>query len=252
MFVLTSIQNERVKLTHALQNQAKARRKEQKIVLEGLRLVRDALVNNITPEFILYDADQVDVTALPVDEKYLIPAASDVIRHVSDTEQSQGIVGVFAMPAPALPTTLTRVLILDSLRDPGNVGTILRTAAAANVQVVLLSPNGVDPYNPKVLRSGMGAHFRLAIAEMSWDAIRETCGHLPIYLADMTGDVQYNQADWSAWGLIIGSEAHGASPQAEQIAAHHVYIPMATGAESLNAGIAAGILLFEAVRHNLA
>jgi TrmH family RNA methyltransferase len=250
--MLTSIQNERVKLAHALQNQTKARRKERKIVLEGLRLVQDALANGVTPEFLLYDPDQLDPRTfrkLPAEK--VIAAAADVLRHVSDTEQPQGVVGIFAMPSSKLPSPLSRVLICDAIRDPGNLGTILRTAAAASIEAVLLSPDCVDAYNPKVLRAGMGAHFRLALAEHGWDAIRDICTDIPIYLADMTGDVRYDQADWSRFALIIGSEAHGASPQAQTIARHIVYIPMQADAESLNAAIATGILLFESRRHLL-
>ncbi len=247
--MLTSIQNERVKLAHALQNQAKSRRRENKIALEGMRLIRDALTNGIVPDFILYDPTVVIPSDLTVDPVLLIPAATDVIRHISDTEQPQGIIGVFAMPTPAMPAPLTRALILDNIRDPGNMGTMLRTAAAAGVQAVLLSPGCVDPYNPKVLRAGMGAHFRLGVFECSWNEIETLCDELPVYLADMVGDTPYDQADWSRWALIIGSEAHGASPEAQQLSTHVVYIPMAERAESLNAAVAAGILLFEAYRH---
>ncbi len=250
--MLTSIQNERVKLVHALQNQTKTRRKERKMALEGLRLIEDALANGVIPDFILFDPDVLDArTFRKLPSEKVIAAASDVLRHISDTEQPQGVVGVFPMPSSKLPTPLTRVLVCDAIRDPGNLGTILRTAAAASIEAVLLSPDCVDPYNPKVLRAGMGAHFRLAIAEHAWDAIRTYCGDLPIYLADMVGDVRYDQADWSRYALIVGSEAHGSSAEAEALATHTVYIPMQDNAESLNAAIATGILLFEANRHAL-
>lgn len=249
--MLTSIQNERVKLVHALQNQAKTRRKERKIALEGKRLIQDALANDHRAEFILYDPDVINPLDFDVPKSIMLPADASVIRHISDTEQPQGVVAVFPMPSGKLPSPLTRALILDNLRDPGNVGTILRTAAAAGVEAVLLSPGCVDAYNPKVLRSAMGAHFRLVVVEHGWDAIEEYCHHLPLYLADMTGDVRYDLADWSNYALIIGSEAHGASTEAEAIASHTVYIPMQSNAESLNAAIAAGILLFEARRHTL-
>ncbi|MFN8527656.1 MAG: RNA methyltransferase [Anaerolineae bacterium] len=249
--MLTSIQNERVKLVHTLQNQGKVRRKERKIVLEGRRLIMDALANEARAEFILYDPEVINPNDFDVPRSILIEADASVIRHVSDTEQPQGVVAVFPMPSGKLPTPLDYVLILDNIRDPGNMGTMLRTAAAAGVQAVLLAPGCVDAYNPKVLRSAMGAHFRFAIAEHGWDAIRDYCKELPVYLADMVGDVRYDQADWSRCALIIGSEAHGASPEAERIASHTLYIPMVEHAESLNAAIAAGILLFEANRHRL-
>jgi TrmH family RNA methyltransferase len=252
--VITSPQNDRVKLAYALQTQVKVRRKEGKMALEGLRLVRDALERGLTPDFILYDPDAInidDVEAL-VGARHALPlqtVTTDLIRHVSSTEEPQGIVGVFPIAAPALPETPERVLILDNLRDPGNMGTILRTAAAAGVEVALLSPGCVDAYNPKVLRGGMGAHFRLPILEASWTDIAVFCRDLTVYLADMQGDVAYDAADWrSSWALIIGSEAHGESDAAAQLAHRRVYIPMASETESLNAGVAAGVILFEAAR----
>ncbi|MDX2160356.1 MAG: RNA methyltransferase [bacterium] len=249
--MLTSIQNERVKLVHALQNQAKTRRKERKVALEGRRLILDALENGHKADFLLYDPAVINPRDYDVPKSILIEADPSVIRHLSDTEQPQGIVAVFPMPSGKLPSPLTRTLILDDIRDPGNMGTILRTAAAAGIEAAILSPGSVDPYNPKVLRAAMGAQFRIVVAEHGWDAIRDYCRDLPIYLADMVGDVRYDQVDWSQFALIIGSEAHGASAEAEQIAAHTVYIPMQPNAESLNAAIAAGVLLFEARRHLL-
>ncbi|HLU08834.1 MAG TPA: RNA methyltransferase, partial [Oceanobacillus sp.] len=143
--------------------------------------------------------------------------------------------------------------ILDNLRDPGNMGTILRTAAAAGVEVVLLSPGSVDAYNPKVLRGGMGAHFRIPVLEASWTRIAVYCRDLTVYLADMQGDVTYDAADWQqAWALIIGSEAHGESEEASALARQRVYIPMVSETESLNAAVAAGIILFEAARQRRA
>lgn len=256
--MITSFHNERVKLAHALQNQAKTRRKENLIALEGLRLLRDALSSGFSPLFILYDPDQHSLAALsdelPPDVAAAVmlnafPALPEIMRHLSDTETPQGVIGVFPTPAPSLPVPPDRLLILDAIRDPGNLGTMLRTAAAAGVGGVLLGPGCADAWNPKVLRAGMGAHFRLPTLEASWTRIAVLCEGLTVHLADMTGDSAYDAADWrSRWALIIGSEAHGASPEAEALARQIVYVPMAAGTESLNAAAAAAIILFEAAR----
>lgn len=260
--MITSFQNERVKLAHALQNQPKARRKEDRIAIEGVRLLRDALANGCLPDFVLYDPDQHTPAALTAGLPdtaaaalmlNAFPALPEIIRHISDTETPQGVIGVFPTPAPALPTPPDRVLILDAIRDPGNLGTILRTASAAGVGSVLLSPGCADAWNPKTLRAGMGAHFRLPAVEASWTRIAVYCAGMAIYLADMTGEVAHDAADWRGrWALIIGSEAHGASPEAEALTAAAgkiVYVPMAAGTESLNAASAAAVILFEAARH---
>lgn len=250
--MITSIQNEKIKRVHALQNQTKARRKERRIVLEGARLVRDAVGQGHQPEFVLNtpDAPPDLLQLLSRRNVDLLLVSEEVMRHVSDTENPQGILGVFPMPEPAMPDVPSAILILDAIRDPGNLGGILRTAAAAGVQAVILSPDCADPYNPKALRGGMGAHFRVPVIDnATWEHIRDYCRDLTVYLADHPGDFPYDKADWSApWALIIGSEAHGASPDAERIASQRLYIPMAADTESLNAGVAAGVILFEAWR----
>ena len=252
--MITSLQNEKVKLAHALQTGAKARRRERKLALEGTRLVRDAVERGRKPEYVLYNPDTVDGKLvgtlrgmLPAEK--ILAVSQEVMQHVSSTEQPQGIVAVLPLPMPDLPRKPRRVLVLDGVRDPGNMGTILRTAAAAGVQVVVLSPDCVDPYNPKVLRGGMGAHFRVPIVEAPWNEIAAFCEGLAVYLAAGDGDAEYDRVDWSAWALIIGSEAHGASEAARALATTTIRIPMAAATESINAGVAAGVLLFEAARH---
>jgi RNA methyltransferase, TrmH family len=247
--MITSSQNEKVKLARALQDRAKTRRKEGKIVLEGLRLVRDALQQGMHPDFILYTPDSLDVGFLSAYGIEPLPLVDELMREISDTQQPQGILGVFPMPEPIFPVDARRVVILDAIRDPGNLGTILRTAGAAGVDAVLLSPTCVDAYNPKALRGGMGAHFRVPVIEADWDAIGQYCYNKQVYVADGEGDVRYDAVGWSAaWVLIIGGEADGAGQEARALAQGRVYIPMAAATESLNAAIAAGVILFEAAR----
>lgn len=291
--MITSLQNEKVKLAKALQTTAKLRRKEGKIVLEGARLVRDALLAGHVPVFVLVSSGGTTLRSSPTAggewEHKPLPKTSPVYRggsntnveshgqdqsvgdnliellrragvepllvdeavmaHVSDTQQPQGIVAVFALPRVRVPERLQRVLILDAIRDPGNLGTILRTAAAAGVEAVLLSPTCVDPYNPKALRAGMGAHFRVAVAEMKWERITEVCKLNAVYIADGGGELRYDAVDWrQAWALVIGGEAHGAGDEARQLAQTRISIPMAADTESLNAAVATGVILFEAAR----
>ncbi|MGJ3240273.1 MAG: TrmH family RNA methyltransferase [Anaerolineae bacterium] len=249
--VITSLQNQYVKLANQLQNRARARRKEGKIVLEGTRLIGDALAQLITPEYVFYQPTQVDyelIAQLQNTRATLYEVTDEIMQHVSDTQNPQGIVAVFRLPRPSLPPEPQRVLILDAVQDPGNMGTILRTAGAAGVQVVILAPGCVDPYNPKVLRSGMGAHFRLPVIEADWANIRGYCDDLATYLARGDAETRYSDVDWTqAWALVISNEAHGGSQDAERFAEQGVSIPMAN-AESLNAAIATGVLLFEAQR----
>lgn len=247
--LITSTQNNRVKLAHQLQAKARLRRKERKIVLEGVRLVSDAIAVGQRPIFVLYTAQHADyeLIALLQDRSVdLLPVSDDVMRYMSDTQNPQGIIGVFPLPAPNVPEHPQSVLILDAIQEPGNMGTILRTAAAAGVQVVILGPGCVDPYNPKVLRSGMGAHFRIPIFEASWAEIRTYCEDRTVFLAAGDGDLEYTEADWlNEWALIIGNEAHGVS---NALPGQRILIPMADTTESLNAAVATGVILFEAQR----
>jgi TrmH family RNA methyltransferase len=156
------------------------------------------------------------------------------------------VLNLAPLPIPPSPDF---VLIADQIRDPGNLGTLLRTAAAAGVQAVLLAPETTDAFAPKVVRAGMGAHFRLPILSLAWDEIRSHVAGLQIYLADVQGTISCWEAGFEApLALIIGGEAEGASAAARTLATQSVFIPMVGSTESLNAGIAGSILLFEVVR----
>lgn len=248
--MITSLQNPRVKQIRALQDRARTRRKEGKIVLEGVRLIGDAIAQGHMPDFIFHTPDAESL--LPAGRFEAEPVSAEVMRHISDTQQPQGIIGVFAMPHQALPPSPQRVLILDAIRDPGNMGTILRAAAAAGTEAVLMSPDCVDAFNPKVLRAGMGAHFRVALAVQDWTDIAAYCAGIAVYVAASAGDLRYDQVDWTGrWALLIGGEAQGAGQQAQSLAQAQVYIPMHAATESINAAMAASVILFEAQRQRL-
>jgi TrmH family RNA methyltransferase len=143
-------------------------------------------------------------------------------------------------------------VITDALRDPGNLGTLLRTSAAAGADEVLLGPGTVDLYNLKVVRGAMGTHFRLPIATMTWPVIAAHLNGLSIWVADAHSATPYTQVDWTKpTALIVGGEAEGASNEAEKLATGRVSIPMQCGIESLNAAVAAAIILFEAQRQRM-
>jgi TrmH family RNA methyltransferase len=145
------------------------------------------------------------------------------------------------------------VLVADALRDPGNLGTLLRTAAAAGVQAVFLAPGTVDAFAPKVLRGGMGAQFRLPVRNFTWDQIQSACSQpaepLTLYLAEAgQGRPLWETNLRRPLALVVGSEADGATEAGLAAANGFISIPMPGKSESLNAAIAAGIILFEVVR----
>jgi TrmH family RNA methyltransferase len=175
--------------------------------------------------------------------------SADVLRAASDTDTPQGLLAVLSQRLLPLPEAPDLVFIPDQVRDPGNLGTMLRTAAAAGVQAVFCPPETADAFSPKVLRAGMGAHFCLPIHNLEWGAIETHLTPLQVFLAGVDEGLAYTQANFRPpLALIVGSEAEGAGPQARRLASACVHIPMPGGGESLNAAIAAGILLFEVAR----
>ncbi|MBI3976940.1 MAG: RNA methyltransferase [Chloroflexi bacterium] len=178
------------------------------------------------------------------------PAEARVLTAAAETETPQPLVAAVPIPPPAHRVAGRLVLVLDAIQDPGNLGTICRTAEAAGVETLVLGPTTADPYSPKALRAGLGAQFRLGlIAGESWPAIRELLAGRRIRLAAAGAGEPYFAVDWSApSALIVGGEAQGAGPAATALAAETVHIPMAPGVESLNVAIATAVILFEARR----
>jgi TrmH family RNA methyltransferase len=256
--MITSVHNPKVQVIRKLVAQSKARRDEQAFVIEGVRLAEEALQAGWMAKQLLF-SDDLDQRGKAVVDGFstrgvaIEQVSPTVMQAVSDTETTQGLLLVVSQQTLDMPQAPDFMLILDGLRDPGNLGTILRTALAAGVQGVLLAPDCADAWSGKVLRAGMGAHFRLPIQDLSWsEIIRLLKGQpakLKVYLADSAAGVPYTRADFrTPIALIVGGEAVGASEAALQLAESKVHIPMPGKSESLNAAIAAGILLFEVIR----
>jgi TrmH family RNA methyltransferase len=253
--MITSSQNPRLKLVRALMGRAKERREENAFVIEGVRLIEEAVLAGWKFHFVLYSdgltergRDLVKVLIahrIEVDE-----VSGDLLQKLSDTETPQGILAVLQFSDLPIPDSLDFILIPDQIHDPGNLGTLLRSAAASGVQAVLLPPETTDAFAPKVLRAGMGAHFRLPIRVLTWEEIGQVCksSNLQMILADMTGNSCWETNLCQPLALIIGGEAEGASEEARRLADKRISIPMPGKIESLNAGIAGSVLMFEVVR----
>ncbi len=251
--MITSLTNNKVKYVRSLAER-KYRGREGRFAIEGARLIDDALAAGLTPDWIfcterLSPRPQETLTRLKQRQVELITVSEAVLRACSDTETPQGLIAVLPFPRFAIPPDPKLILIADSLRDPGNLGALLRSAAAAGVDAVLLSPETVDAYNPKVVRSAMGAHFRLPVVEAAWAEIAGWVRGMAVYLAAADGDRIYTTIDWTRpSALIVGSEARGASEEAAQLATQRISIPLSHEVESLNAAVAASVILFEAKR----
>jgi TrmH family RNA methyltransferase len=171
---------------------------------------------------------------------------------LSEVQTPQGILAVFPIPGPnpAEGDAPPLVLILDRLRDPGNLGTLLRAAAGSGVSAVYLAPGTVDPWNPKAVRGGMGAHFRLPIMALDAVVLAQLQERLPHrVVASTEAERAYDAIDW--WepaALVIGGEAEGVGRELRAWGNEEAGIPLAQGVESLNAAVAGAVILFEAAR----
>jgi len=254
--MITSAQNSKIKWLRLLQRDSRERRESGVIIAEGVRLLEEALSAGWQAQTIFYTAD-LEPRARHLVERFaaqgaaLEQVADSVMLAASDTETPQGVLAVLHMRLLPHPSSLDFVFIPDRVRDPGNLGTMLRSAAAAGVQAVFLPTGAVDPFAPKVLRAGMGAQFRLPVLQLEWSDIRARIARhgLRVYLAEMGGGIEYTLADFvSPLALVVGGEASGSGVEAYDLSDQQVSIPMPGGSESLNAAIAAGVLLFEVVR----
>ncbi|MGB7873462.1 MAG: RNA methyltransferase [Anaerolineales bacterium] len=253
--MITSSQNSKLKLVRALQGRPKERHEESAFLIEGVRLVEEALAADWPFRFVLSsdglsERGQVLLEKLESAGYEVDDVAGDLLQAASETETSQGILAVLELDALTIPDQPNFILIPDQIRDPGNLGTLIRTAAAAGVQAVLLPPETTDAFAPKVVRAGMGAHFWLPIHTMEWDEIEQVCKgvSMQVFLADMFGQSCWKTDFRGPLALIVGGEAEGASKQAQGLANSIVSIPMPGEAESLNAGVAGAVLMFEVVR----
>ncbi len=256
--MITSRDNPKVKWMASLRDK-KGRREEGCFLVEGAILVADALDSAMTPRHVLYDSAALAATARGrallqrVAGAHADEVGAAVLQSVCDTVSPQGIVAAFAIP-PA-PETLPAeglVVVLDGLRDPGNVGSLLRSAQAAGCAAVVATPDTADLYSPKVVRAAMGAHVHGQVLEAPWERLTALLHGRAIYLAEAGAGQPYYEIDWTRpTALVIGNETEGPRPEAQRCATGRVSIPMPGRAESLNAAVAASIIIFESVRQRL-
>lgn len=226
-------------------------------LVEGTRLVSEAAASSWPILAALYDPKRSSEDAQLASVVATIPnalsASPRAIKAACDTVTPQGIVAAVRMPAPPLLVDPAEpvVLILDGIADPGNAGTLLRSAAGSGVRTVLAPRGNVDLFSPKVVRGGMGAHFRLRLGEgLTWPELIPLLGpERTMVVSEAASETPYFRFDWRRpAALVVSSEAHGPSREAKEKAAATVSIPLEAGVESLNAGVAGSIILFEAKR----
>jgi TrmH family RNA methyltransferase len=252
--MITSASNAKVKWVRALQAKRKAREEERLFVVEGIRMAREAVAAGVPARLVMH-REGLDARGRGLANSLArlgadVETVSDaVMAACSGTETPPGLLAVVARPDLPVPRPITLALVADGLADPGNLGTLLRTALAAGAEAAFLTGQTVDPYNPKVVRGAMGAHFHLPIRGLAPGEVPAALEGLKIWIAEAGQGAPYSKVDWRPpSALVIGSEAVGPGGAIRELDAGYTQIPISPAAESLNAAIAAAIILFEIAR----
>lgn len=236
---ITSLENQLVKKITSL-HKKKFRDEYKMFFIEGMKSIKEAISFNWEIENILYSPDMINYDL----EIEGIEVSKEILCKISDTVTPQGIVAVCKIKDEKLDALRygKKIVYLDKVQDPGNVGTIIRTADAFGIDGVVLSKECADVYSPKVVRSTMGSIFHLPI-------IRDVCVEelrkldKKIYSSSLSGKEKFEIEDNSI--LVIGNEGNGISDETKEVTDEFIKIKMPGNAESLNASIAAGILMYE-------
>ena len=254
--MITSTSNAQIKRLLHLQKKSKARNEEQVFLVEGLRMFSEVPAERVEKVYIsatLYNRKKqhLDLQRFPVEI-----LSDSVFGYVSDTKTPQGILCIVRQQKYDIEKLLNlknpHFMVLDNLQDPGNLGTIVRTAEGAGVDAVFLSKESVDIYNPKTIRSTMGSIYRMPVVYVEdllklLNIFREK--GIKSYAAHLEGKNTYDKEDYkSGTAILIGNEGNGLRHEIANNADVWVQIPMQGKVESLNAAIAASILMFEVYR----
>jgi len=263
--MITSTSNQQMKNITALLKKSKERKNTKTFVVEGPRMVVEAPIEKLKAVYVAesFENNPVNETLLQEIQNKCAQAnatyevvADNVFKSVSDTQTPQGIMAVVEMPEYDLEQLLaddkTHLLILESIQDPGNLGTMLRTGEGAGVTGIIMNKTTVDLFNPKTIRSTMGSIYRVPfyVTEDLAGTMEELKQKgVSLYAAHLKGKNSYDEEDYTkACGFLIGNEGNGLSDEIAKLADTYIKIPMEGQVESLNAAISATLLMYEANR----
>lgn len=248
---ISSVNNKNIKDLAKL-NKKKYREDTGMYIIEGFHLIEEALQAGRKFQYLLGTDEalnKVEEYGVDLSSKSVILINKAITRHLSSTKNSQEIFMVLKIDQPKeFPFNYGKWVLLDNLADPGNVGTIIRTADAAGFDGVVLSPESVDLYNPKTQRAMQGSQFHIELIKQDLASVITTLKSydIPVY-ASMLDKSAKELPDFEKvpqLGLVIGNEAHGVSDFIAKLSDEKLYIPIKGQAESLNAAVAAGIMIY--------
>lgn len=243
---ITSRKNGYIAYLRRLASEGALRRERGETVLDGEKLLGEALSSGCEVTSVLSDEAR-PPERLPEGAK-LYCAPAELVGYASPVKNSPGPVFTVRLPERSAPERVDCAVVLESVQDPGNVGTVIRTANALGVDAVILAGDCADPTSPRCVRATMGAAFRQSIVEADLPGLARLLGgwDLPLYGAALAeGALDIRSAELSRAAVAIGNEGHGLSAGLMELGAGAVIIPMAPGSESLNAAVAGAIVMWE-------
>lgn len=253
---ITTSNHSKVRYVLQLQKKAKTRREEKMFIVEGPKMFQELPKEHLALCFISESfAEKAEHLELLKNTDYYMVKDS-VFQDMSDTKTPQGILAVARQFSYSLETILNvpnaHLLILETIQDPGNLGTMLRAGEAAGMTAVIMNRETVDIYNPKTIRATMGSLYRVPFYctdDLAYTVEKVKKANIHTYAAHLAGNVSYDKMDYKKpTAFLIGNEANGLSEGIASLADSYIKIPMEGNLESLNAAIAASVLMFEVAR----
>lgn len=261
MQIISSKDNEFIKHIKKLKDK-KYRDMNKEFIIEGIKLIKEAIEENAEIKQIIICDNCLDSDIIPKELMYEIAkyeciyVTENIFKIISDVNTPQGILAIIGRNAEESQIDYTQdvIVALDDIQDPGNLGTILRTVDSIGLNQILVSKGTADSYNPKVVRSTMGAIFRVRIIECEdlENALREVKKHkFELVVTSLQTEKSLYDIDFDKKVIVIGNEANGVEQKIQNLADEKIKIPMIGKTESLNVSVATGIVLYEYVRQKI-
>lgn len=255
--VIKSPSNSKVKYVNSLTKKSNKRREDNVYVVEGLRMVLDAPISDIRSVFVSESLFEKEakikelLDSCKVNNVDVLLVSDKIMKHMSDTITPQGVLAIVNQISYEVDTTKETFLLLEDIQDPGNLGTLFRTAEAAGVDEIIMSRDCVDIYNPKTIRSTMGTIYRMPHFQCKnkdeWQQVITLLKNdgITLYGGALSESVSYEEVDYTKRiGIVIGNEGNGISDETLDMI-NRIHIPMEGQIESLNAAMAGGIIMYE-------